>query len=167
MSAQRRESVRIGPISLFTLVITLCLAVMAVLSVATARAQGALAERQASFTQDDYRNERAGQELLARIDEALAAARARQQNGATPSVGSISADLPQICQEVEETVGDGVAVTAEADGNALTAHIEAPSKRCLDVGLLLSADGTTHVTSWKATTLWTEPEETLWTGGSK
>ena len=44
------ETVRMGPLSLFALVVALCLAVMAVLSVATANASMALAERQASFT---------------------------------------------------------------------------------------------------------------------
>ena len=55
-----------GPVSLFALVVALCLAVMAVLAVTTARASMALAERQAAFTADDYANETVGQELLAR-----------------------------------------------------------------------------------------------------
>lgn len=42
-------SVRIGPISLFTLVIILCLAVMAVLSATTAQATYSAAEKQALF----------------------------------------------------------------------------------------------------------------------
>ena len=45
-------SVRIGPISLFTLVIILCLAVMAVLSATTAQATYSAAEKQALFTND-------------------------------------------------------------------------------------------------------------------
>ena len=65
MTTRGRGSVRIGPISLFALVIILCLAVMAVLSVTTAQATYAAAERQASFTTDTYANERAGQELVA------------------------------------------------------------------------------------------------------
>ena len=56
-----------GPISLFALVVALCLAVMAVLAVTTARASGSLAERQAAFTADDYANEAVAQELLARV----------------------------------------------------------------------------------------------------
>ena len=42
MTARGRGSVRIGPISLFTLVIIVCLAVMAVLSVTTAQGLGLL-----------------------------------------------------------------------------------------------------------------------------
>ena len=70
MTTRGRGSVRIGPISLFALVIILCLAVMAVLSVTTAQATYAAAERQASFTADTYANERAGQEFAADIDAA-------------------------------------------------------------------------------------------------
>ena len=49
-------SVRIGPISLFTLVIILCLAVMAVLSATTAQATYSAAEKQALFTNDAQRD---------------------------------------------------------------------------------------------------------------
>ena len=65
-----------GPISLFALVVALCLAVMAVLAVTTARANAALAERQAAFTASDYANEAAAQELLARV-RVIAKRRAR------------------------------------------------------------------------------------------
>ena len=50
-------SVRIGPISLFTLVIILCLAVMAVLSATTAQATYSAAEKQALFTNDTYQRD--------------------------------------------------------------------------------------------------------------
>ena len=57
-------SVRIGPISLFTLVIILCLAVMAVLSATTAQATYSAAEKQALFTNDTYQNEQAAQSAV-------------------------------------------------------------------------------------------------------
>ena len=58
-------SVRIGPISLFTLVIILCLAVMAVLSATTAQATYSAAEKQALFTNDTYQNaQRDGSRVL-------------------------------------------------------------------------------------------------------
>lgn len=59
-------SVRIGPISLFTLVIILRLAVMAVLSATTAQATYSAAEKQALFTNDTYQNEQAAQSAVAR-----------------------------------------------------------------------------------------------------
>ena len=64
-------SVRIGPISLFTLVIILCLAVMAVLSATTAQATYSAAEKQAL---EDVRASGGGlDEALAAVDEALPA----------------------------------------------------------------------------------------------
>lgn len=48
--AKPHGSVRIGPISLFTLIIILCLAVLAVLSLTTARAELSITERQAATT---------------------------------------------------------------------------------------------------------------------
>ena len=65
-------SVRIGPISLFTLVIILCLAVMAVLSATTAQATYSAAEKQALFTNDTYQNEQgaAGRRAARRVESA-------------------------------------------------------------------------------------------------
>ncbi|MFQ9181303.1 MAG: S4A5 electrogenic sodium bicarbonate cotransporter 4, partial [Eggerthella lenta] len=54
-------SVRIGPISLFTLVIILCQSVMAVLSATTAQATYSDDEKQALITNDTYKNEQAAQ----------------------------------------------------------------------------------------------------------
>ncbi len=103
MTTRGRGSVRIGPISLFALVIILCLAVMAVLSVTTAQATYAAAERQALFTNDTYANERAAQELGGRhrrgsapcargggLDEALAAVRAALPDGARRNGSTVS-----------------------------------------------------------------------------
>ena len=62
--ARPHGSVRIGPISLFTLIIILCLAVLAVLSVTTARAELSVTERQAATTTETYQLEVRGQEFL-------------------------------------------------------------------------------------------------------
>ena len=66
--ARPHGSVRIGPISLFTLIIILCLAVLAVLSVTTARAELSVTERQAATTTETYQLEVRGQEFLAAVD---------------------------------------------------------------------------------------------------
>lgn len=68
-------SVRMGPISLVSLVIVLCLAVMCMLSVTTARAMYYSSERQASSTTDVYLCEQAGQKFLANVDGVLASVR--------------------------------------------------------------------------------------------
>ena len=52
--AKPHGSVRIGPISLFTLIIVLCLAVLTVLSVTTSLAELSTTERQAATTTETY-----------------------------------------------------------------------------------------------------------------
>lgn len=70
--AKPHGSVRIGPISLFTLIIILCLSVLAVLSVTTARAELSITERQAATTSETYGLETAAQTFVAEVDGALA-----------------------------------------------------------------------------------------------
>ena len=103
MTTRGRGSVRIGPISLFALVIILCLAVMAVLSVTTAQATYAAAERQASFTADTYANERAGQEFAADIDAALAPVRAAG-GGLAEALAAVRAALPADAEHMVSAV---------------------------------------------------------------
>lgn len=70
--AKPHGSVRIGPISLFTLIIILCLAVLATLSVTTARAELSITERQAATTTETYQLETTAQTFVADVDTALA-----------------------------------------------------------------------------------------------
>lgn len=152
--AAEKGTVRMGPISLFTLVVALCLAVMAVLAVTTARASGALAERQAAFTADDYANEAAAQELLSRVRATAAA-------GGAEAVEAQLEVLLAACSEGE----DGPAITATANEGQVSVHVESASGRCLDATLVIAADGDVSVTSWRATTLWDETtDDVLWTG---
>lgn len=69
--AKPHGSVRIGPISLFTLIIVLCLAVLTVLSVTTSLAELSTTERQAATTTETYQLESVGQQFVADVDAAL------------------------------------------------------------------------------------------------
>lgn len=153
MSTRIRGSVRIGPISLFALVIILCLAVMAVLSVTTSQATYAAAEKQAEFTADTYANEQAAQELAADVDAVLAQVRAA------------GGGLAEALVVVERALPAG----AQLNGTTVQAEFTADSGRSLAVELQIHANATYSVTSWKATTLWTEngAEETLWSGAAQ
>ena len=64
--------VRLGWLSLLLTVIILCLATLSVLSFSTARADLALAQKQARQAQSVYALECAGQQWLAELDAALA-----------------------------------------------------------------------------------------------
>ena len=65
--AKPHGSVRIGPISLFTLIIVLCLAVLTVLSVTTSLAELSTTERQAATTTETYQLEAVGQQFVADV----------------------------------------------------------------------------------------------------
>lgn len=71
----RPERVRIGSISVFALVVIICLAVLAVLSFSTANASLTMSQRQATATSELYLDERAAQEFLAGVDGILSATR--------------------------------------------------------------------------------------------
>ena len=189
MANDRRVStVRMGPISVFALVIILCLAVLGVLSASTATAGSSLAQRQASFAADDYRNEVAGQQLYAAADDALAPVRAAGGDAAAVSA-ALEAALPDITAAAQEGFAEGEFVSAEPDaasgasaasapadpaipsvqasieGSTLSAHIQSSSGRCLDIQLEAQPDGTLAVTAWKATTLWVEDDtDVIWQG---
>lgn len=71
-SRKSHGSVRMGPVSLFALIIALCLAVMAVLSVSTAKATYAATQRLADSTTELYTLEQSGQQFVANVDATLA-----------------------------------------------------------------------------------------------
>lgn len=146
----RGGSVRIGPISLFTLVIVLCLAVMSVLAVATAQATYAAAEKQALFATDTYANESEAQQFVAEVDAALAGVRA--------SGGGL--------QAAYATVDRVLPANATREDSLVKAVFTAESGRTLEVGLTIQPDATYEISLWKATTQWTDTGsgETLWPG---
>ena len=158
-------SVRMGPISIFTLVIVICLAVMATLALTTARADAALAERQASFTADDYANERLGQAFLAEADAALASARAAGL-GPAEAAAALAEELDNLAARATNTAAaDGHTLQAQADGNAISIRVDAPSGRTLAIGLAITNDGELAISYWKPSTTWTEDtSDTLWIG---
>ena len=142
------STVRMGPISLFTLVIVLCLAVMAVLATTTAQATYSAAEKQALFTLDTYANERAAQSMMADVDAALAPVRAAN-GGLDAALAAVDKALP---------------ADAHRDGPTVSATFSTPSGRSLDVEITILANATYQINQWKATTQWTNDGsgETLW-----
>lgn len=149
------STVRIGPISLFTLVIILCLAVMAVLSATTAQATYTAAEKQALFTDDTYANESAAQSAVAAIDAALASVR--------DAGGGLDAALAAVDKALPTDTA-----SAQRDGASVFLTFTTPSGRTLDVELTIKANATYEISQWKATTQWTNdgPSTMLWPGAA-
>ena len=145
-----KGSVRIGPITLFTLVIVLFLAVLGALAVTTAQATYAAAEKQASFTEDTYANEAAAQGLVAEIDRVL--------SGVRESKGNLDAALAAVKLVLPDN--------AHLDDNTISATFTAQSGRTLAIALEIRMNATYEIISWKATTQWVNENtgEKLWAG---
>lgn len=159
---ERRGSVRIGPISLLTLIIVLCLAVMAVLAVTTSQATYAVAARQASFTEDTYENEASAQKFVAALDGFLARER-YAKSSQSEAMASLERELPNLA--VQAVDGDTKAA-ASIDEATVSASFTSPSGRTLDIELGINARLEYSIEQWKATTPSTSEgaSETLWTG---
>ncbi|WP_165171388.1 S4A5 electrogenic sodium bicarbonate cotransporter 4 [Adlercreutzia sp. ZJ242] len=152
-------SVRIGPVSLFSLVIVLCLAVMAVLAVTTAQAAYSAAEKQARFTTDTYVNEQAAQSFVAEVDGALAAVRAS---------ASAEGDLASAALLAVQDVISGYE-GASLQGSQACVEFACDSGRTLSVVLTIRPDATYEISQWRATTQWNEAGsgEVLWSGSAQ
>ncbi len=144
--ASRQGSVRIGPVSILVLIIVLCLAVMAVLTVTTSEAEESITTRQRDATTALYANEAAAQEFLADLDSRLALARS-----ANTSVETALAllDIPE-----GWTYEDGVLTVAFVQDNG----------RRLDIELAIPSTAGYEIMAWRATTEWSEedPDKVFW-----
>lgn len=157
----RGESVRIGPASLFTLVIIVCLAVLAVLAASTANATLVMSQRMGTANQEFYLDDAAGQVLLAEIDQALAGARDGDE-----AARAVGAALPGICSRAEESAGGKASVDASFEGRRVNAEITCHNGRVLKITVALLDDATYRIDRWKMTAVQNEEQPTgsLWTG---
>lgn len=144
--ASRQGSVRIGPVSILVLIIILCLAVMAVLTVTTSEAEESITTRQEESIATMYANEAEAQTFLADLDSMLALARS-----VNTSVETALAllDLPE-----GWTYENGVLSLAFVQDNG----------RRLDIELALPSTAGYEIMAWRATTEWSEedPDKVFW-----
>ncbi|MCL2889263.1 MAG: S4A5 electrogenic sodium bicarbonate cotransporter 4 [Eggerthellaceae bacterium] len=143
-------SVRIGPISVFSLIVLLSIAVMSVLSYTTAQATFASAEKHSRFTADTYANEIAAQEMLALVDSTLYNIRANNGTQAD-AIRALNSLLPN---------------TAKLEGAFVKAEFSQESGRILTVTLAITDNAYYRIIQWQATTRWDETgdEINLWSG---
>lgn len=129
-------SVRIGPVTLISLVVILCLAVLAVLAVNTARANSAQAQRQLEFTQGAYSNDSSAQELLRDIDLALYGAK-QVQLSMSETMGAVREACPS---------------AASINGNSVAVAFETQAGQRLDIKIDINSDYSYTVTQWTTST---------------
>lgn len=129
--------VRLGWLSLLLTVILICLATLAVLGLSTARADLAMAHRQAQQVSAAYALEAAGQQWLAALGRAL------QQAGG----GGAAALDPLLPPGTVRS------------GNTLSTRLEGEAGRSLAIEVELTGAGGYRVTRWQQAARW-QGEET-------
>lgn len=163
--APKGARVRIGPASLFTLVIIVCLSVLAVLAASTANATYAMSARMGTATQEYYLDDAAGQVIVAGIDETLAGVRANGGDAAA-AMRALDSDLSGICERARAYAGGNVDVTASMEDGQVNAEIDCHNGRVLKVTVTVLDDATYRIDCWKMTAVQNEEQPTgnLWTG---
>lgn len=185
--AKPHGSVRIGPISLFTLIIVLCLAVLTVLSVTTSLAELSTTERQAATTTETYQLEAVGQQFVADVDAALAEGGdalskvlvdygIQVQSSSTGGSEELVIEDDTVTGEpvggdlgrpsaTEAADGSPVTFSGTRDGDLISVTFSMESGRTLVVVLRIQND-TYAIEQWKVTTEWTDDGtgENLWLG---
>lgn len=131
--------VRTGALTLLITAVLICLAVLAVLALATAQADLAMADKALSGLQNQAAIETAGQECLAELDAALKQGNASPESFASSADGSLSTSLSV----------NGNTLQIVADPKEPTADDPAAYR----------------ILTWQLTTKW-EPDQTLdlWNG---
>lgn len=165
IQTQLGEKVRIGPISLITLIIVICMAVLGVLAASTSHATQTISNKQANASQQMYLNERAGQELLADIDAVLVNQRAVGAN-ASRAAAAVESELDAICQAARDAGNGRVACTANMDDTTVKAQFICDDARTLSVAVTIRDDATYRVDQWKMASVQQEVQGmgTLWSG---
>ena len=139
----------IGAAGIFALVIIVCMAVLAVLTVATAHSSLVLAQRQAAAVEELYHTETAGQTFLAQMDAAI--------SGAADPFAAANAALAQACRAAQDSA-PGITATAALDGSRITAEFTGSDGRVLKVALTIHADGTYSLDMWRMTAVVNQDE---------
>ena len=159
------ENVRIGPVTVITMIIVLCMAVMGVLAISTAHATQTISDRQADATRYLYYDEKAGQEFVACIDDALANSR-EVHASATAGARAVEDKLDSICESARAAADGHVSCTASVDGVTVYAEFICEDTRQLNVAVTIQENGTYRIDGWKMASAQggAQAMGNLWTG---
>jgi hypothetical protein len=147
-------NVNIGAISIFALIVILCMAVLSVLTLATAHSSLVLSRRQAVSVQELYLNETAAQTFVAEAGSMLGGG------------GTTDQQLTVLCERAESAVEGKVEATARMSGQSILADFTCENGRVLKVTLTMLPDGTYRIDNWRMTAMENEeqPIGTLYIG---
>lgn len=160
MSSQE-NSVRIGPVSMFTLIAVVCLSVLAVLAVTTANASYNMAKLQGDSVTQQYAAEDAAQRFVAAVDQ-----HSRGTTGSAETrIAAVESSLDAIVAQTQQQTSGSVTVSAQVSGTDVLAQFACANGRTLKIVLTVLTDGNFQVNQWDMTaTENTAQSENLWSG---
>lgn len=137
----KQEPIRTGWLSLIVMVVVVCLAVLGVLSLVTARAMLATAQKQADYVQQTYELEMLGQQWLSQVETVCSEASSEEE---------LLAELPE---------------GTRVDGDLLRYVAQNSGERQLSIAVQLE-DRQIRVVEWRQVRQWQETENIgqLWKG---
>lgn len=154
-------SVRIGPISMFTLIAVIILAVLAVLAISTANASYNMARLQADSMKEQYIAETAAQDFVALADTQINQA----QGTGTSRVAAFNDSLNATVASIQEKAGNGITVSAQTQDNRILAQFTCKNGRMLDIVLKVEDSGNYEISQWDMTATRNSAQaENLWSG---
>lgn len=158
MAASKTEGMRMGPITLVTLISVLLLSVLAVLCVTTSNATQAMAQRHAQATAETYAIDACGQAMVAGIGEASQGAGSAA--AAAANVGTNLESIKAAALQKSNVSGLSIDATVSEGGVAFTVSTE--NGKSLSANIGIAENGSTSINEWRLTTTQTVTEETLW-----
>lgn len=164
-STPHDDNVRVGPISLFTLIIVICLAVLAVLTFATANATAIMTQRQATATSELYLDEQAAQQFVAGLSDQLQQVRTQGGSG-EDAAQAVEAGLVELRDMAQDSTDGQVSVTASVNDMQVNAQFQCENGRVLTIVVTIRDDCSYRIDKWKMTAIQNEeePAGNLWTG---
>lgn len=172
------DRMRLAPISIFTLVMVLCIAVLCMLSFSSSKASATLSERQAKTVTSLYLNERCAQTALSMIDGAMHASGVSGSAALMDSIEKAFPEIEALCDGVDISLStvspaEGVAqagvegtIDPASMAGCVTAGYSIDGRYELDTVIGIFQDASYQILSWKATTVLMEEEhvDALWSG---
>lgn len=152
MVRESDNSVRTGSITIFALVIVLCIAVMGMLAVSTGRAALASSEKQAMYTSEIYQNEKAAWEFVSKVDKALSDLKSNWW-------WSKYEGIIKATEIVEKTKG------ASIKNDVIRATFTSENGKTLSIKMTITNDLRLNIDEWKvSTSRETDNGDVLWSG---
>ena len=155
---KKTEGLRVGPITLVTLIAALLLAVLAILCATTANAQATMANRQATSLTEAYAIDSCGQRMVAGIEESLG------QGDVAAALTTVKLDAIANNAKAADGASD-LNIESEYDGSTVSFTISAPSGKTLRAKVTRE-NASVSVEEWKLTTAQETTQDELWSSNN-